>query len=105
VFNKTDVAWPDQVQRLLDLHPGAVSISAATGAGVDGLLQTLGDRLRALASIVEFVVPYDRGDVTAAIHREGEVLVESHEADGTRLRARLEGAGVGKFREFIVDAG
>ena len=36
--------------------------------------------------IVEFVVPYDRGDVLAALHRAGEVLVEVHDDDGTRVR-------------------
>jgi GTP-binding protein HflX len=48
-------------------------------------------------------VPYERGDVLAAVHREGEVLVESHEPDGTRLRARLDRAAAGTFREFVVD--
>ena len=34
-------------------------------------------------------MPYDRGDVLAALHRAGEVLVEVHDDDGTRVRARL----------------
>ena len=38
------------------------------------------------------VVPYDRGDVLAALHRDGEVLVEVHDDDGTRVRARLPDA-------------
>ncbi len=33
---------------------------------------------RARARITEFVVPYERGDVLAALHRAGEVLVEVH---------------------------
>ena len=34
-------------------------------------------------------MPYDRGDVVAALHRDGEVLVEVHGEGGTRVRARL----------------
>ena len=45
-------------------------------------------------------MPYDRGDVLAALHREGEVLVEVHEESGTRIRARLPEASVTRFREF-----
>ena len=39
-------------------------------------------------------MPYDRGDVLAAVHREGEVLVEAADDDGMRLRARLDDAAV-----------
>ncbi len=54
----------------------SVAISAVTGEGVEDLLRTLGDRLRALTTVVELSIPYERGDVLAAVHREGEVLVE-----------------------------
>jgi len=99
-FNKADVA-PD-IDRLLAAHPGSVAISALRGEGIDGLLQAVGDRLRASGNIVELVVPFERGDVVAAVHREGEVLVEQHEEGGTRLRARLDRVGAARFREFLV---
>jgi GTP-binding protein HflX len=99
-FNKADVA-PD-IDRLAGRHPGSVRISALTGEGIDGLLQAVGDRLRAAANIVELMVPFERGDVIAAVHREGEVLVEQHEEGATRLRARLDQAGAARFREFLV---
>jgi GTP-binding protein HflX len=100
VFNKIDVTT--EGKRLVEANPGSVAISAVTGAGVDGLLDVLGDRLRAMSTIVELVVPYERGDVLAAIHREGEVLVEQHEDDGTRVRARLDDAPRNRFAEFVV---
>ena len=42
------------------------------------------------------------GDIVAAVHRSGEVLMESHEDDGTRLRARLDAAEASRFREWAV---
>ena len=102
VFNKADVAWPADVDRLLERYHGSVRISAVTGDGIDDFLEELGDRLRALTRVVELLVPYSRGDVVAAVHREGEVLLEAHEDGGTRLRARLDGAGAGRLVEFIV---
>jgi GTP-binding protein HflX len=101
VFNKADAAG-SEAKRLAGDHPGSVTISAVTGEGTDELLVVVSDRLRALEQVVELVVPYDRGDVVAALHREGEVLVEAHEARATRLRARLDRAGVARFREFVV---
>ena len=58
--------------------------------------------VRALAPIVELLVPYERGDVVAALHREGEVLVEVHAEGGTRMRARIPGVAVSRFDEFVV---
>ena len=102
VFNKADESTEDDVQRQLAAEPGSVSVSALSGAGIDVLLRALGDRLRAMATIVELVIPYARGDVLAAVHRSGEVLVESHEDEGTRLRVRLDDAEAGRFREWIA---
>ena len=102
VFNKADLADPDQAQRLVDRHPGAVLLSATTGEGVDDLLAAVGDRLREMTQVVELVVPYDRGDVIAAVHRAGEVVSESHDPDATRLWARIRPEDVGRFREFVA---
>jgi GTP-binding protein HflX len=99
-FNKAD-ATPEAA-RLADKHPGAVAISAAGGHGIDRLLEVIGDRLREQTPLLEMLVPYDRGDIVAAIHREGEVVSEEHEDTGTRIQARLDAAGAARFREFLA---
>jgi GTP-binding protein HflX len=38
------------------------------------------------------LVPYDRGDLVARVHRDGEVLAERHEPAGTHLTARVDGS-------------
>jgi GTP-binding protein HflX len=99
-FNKADLARAN-AERLAARYPGSVAISASTGEGVDELLQTIGDRLRALTSVVELAVPYDRGDVLAAVHREGEVLVESAGEGAMHLRVRFDPAGQARFQEYV----
>ena len=101
-FNKADIA-AEQAARLVDRHPGSVAISASNGVGIDELLVAVGDRLRALAAVVEIEVPYGRGDVLAAAHREGEVLSEVFNDDSVRVRVRVDQAGAARFREFLVD--
>jgi GTP-binding protein HflX len=102
VFNKSDLA-PGRAKELVADHPGSVAVSAATGEGLDTLLRTLADRLRARNVIYGLSVPYDRGDVLAAVHREGQVLsVEGGEA-AWRIEARLSDASVGRLGEFLVD--
>jgi GTP-binding protein HflX len=103
VFNKADRA-PEEAARLAKLHSGSVAMSARTGAAVDVFLRALGDRLRALAHVVELVIPYDRGDIVAAVHREGEVVSSAHEEYGVRIRARLDPAAAGRLAEYVVDS-
>ena len=101
-FNKGDATT--EAARLSARHPGSVVVSALTGAGVPELLTAVGDRLRAAARVIELVVPYDRGDVLAAVHREGEVLVEAHDDSSAHLRVRVDAAGAARFAEFAVEA-
>jgi GTP-binding protein HflX len=107
VFNKSDLigstsADPDDAKRLLQSHPGSVLLSAETGEGIDRLLDVIGERLREMTHVVELVVPYDRGDVVAAVHRAGEVVSESHDEDATRMWARIRPEDLGRFREFVA---
>ena len=64
-----------------------MAVSAATGDGIDVLLGVIGDRMRRVAREVELVVPWDRGDVLAGVHREGQVL------ESTATEHGMEGAG------------
>ncbi|RLE23469.1 MAG: GTPase HflX [Actinobacteria bacterium] len=102
VFNKADKA-PEVARRLTEAHPGSVCISAASGEGIDVLLRTLSDRLRALTVVYELVIPYDRGDVLASVHREGEVVSIGDGADAWTVRARLSDASAGRLSEFAVE--
>jgi GTP-binding protein HflX len=99
-FNKADLTA--EGKRLAARNEASVVISAKDGTGIDALLAAIGDQLRATTGVFELLVPYERGDVVAAVHREGEVLDEEHESDGTRLHARLDIAGAARFREFTV---
>ncbi len=101
-FNKADRST--EVKRLVDRHPGSVGLSAVTGAGVEELLTTIGDRLRATTTVRDLVVPFDRGDVIAEVHREGEVLAESVGDDGMHLTARLDEAASARLAEWANPA-
>jgi len=105
VFNKAD-AEPEIAKELTDRHPGSVAISAATGDGVEVFLRTLTDRLRVLAVVYEVLVPYERGDILASVHREGEVVSIGDGAGPTEeawlIRARLSDASAGRLSEFVI---
>jgi GTP-binding protein HflX len=102
VFTKSDTVDAETVAQLVASHPGSLAVSGRTGDGVDELPRVIGDRLRALEQVIELRVPYDRGDVLAGLHRDGEVLIEVHEEGGTRVRARLPQAATGRYMDFVA---
>jgi GTPase len=100
VVNKADAA-PEDAKALAHASEGAVLISARTGEGVDDLLRALGDRLRGSDRVVQLVVPWARGDVLAAVHREGEVVGQSDGEESATLQVVLDDVGRARFAEFV----
>ena len=47
-------------------------------------------------------MPYERGDVLAAIHRLGEVLVEEPGEGGIQVTARLDDEGRSRLAAYAV---
>ncbi|WP_246407276.1 GTPase HflX [Modestobacter versicolor] len=90
VVNKVDAMSQDDVLALRQALPGAAWVSARTGEGIEALRDVIAARLPHPHVDVDVLVPYDRGDLVARVHRDGEVVEERHEATGTRLTARVE---------------
>jgi GTP-binding protein HflX len=100
--NKADRSC--EAARLAASFPGAVCVSAKTGEGNDELVRVIGDRLRMADTVVELAIPWGRGDVLAAVHREGEVVEQHDGEDATRVHVVLDEAGRARFSDFVVHA-
>lgn len=103
VLNKGDIAEAENYNRLRLLHPEAVPISALRGEGMEGLFEAIVKKLAEATTEIELFVPYARGDAMAALHRQGEVLSETHNDDGTVVRVRLPHDAVSEFAEMQQD--
>jgi len=101
VLNKMDlVDDTDHETRLRDVFSDGIFISVATRDGFDGLLhrmnEMLGDRVRRL----ELLVPMEKMDVVAFLHREAKVLSEEYCATGVEITAIVAQSGISKVAEF-----
>jgi GTPase len=104
VVNKADAVGDsgEEARRLLAAHEGSVMVSARTGDGIDELLVAMGDRLRVGDRVVELDIPWARGDVLAAVHREGEIVGEVAGEQSTRVQVVLDEVGKSRFAEFLA---
>ena len=98
VYNKCDLetAVPRTRER-------AVAISAQTGTGIDALLERIETELNRTQQRVELVIPYDKYNAIRILHEIGNVLSESHEADGTHIVAMLESSKLYRLKNALDD--
>jgi GTP-binding protein HflX len=92
----------EEARRLMAAHEGSVLASARTGQGIADLLVAVGDRLRVGDRVVELDIPWARGDVLAAVHREGEIVGETAGDESTRIQVVLDDVGKSRFAEFLA---
>ena len=100
--NKIDAISEVDLARLKRRFPEASFVSVLTGEGTEALLERIAERLPHPEIEVDLLVPYDRGDVVAALHAAGAVLSEEYLEDGTKLRARLRDEQLGRLEGYVL---
>ncbi len=89
VVNKVDAADEETILRLKRTWPDAVFVSARAGIGIEQLHTAIAERLPRPSVDLWVLLPYDRGDLVAQIHRTGQVLQTRHVDAGTELHIRV----------------
>ena len=100
VINKVDAADEETLLRLKRAWPDAVFVSARAGIGIEELQAAIADRLPRPSVDLWVLLPYDRGDLSARIHRTGQVLQTRHVDDGTELHIRVGQQLAAELAEF-----
>lgn len=102
VLNKVDLI--DNLQRveLRRLYPDAVFVSAATGGGIDELVERIGLEAAALDVLVDVLIPYREGKLLKVLHECGTILDESYEGTGTHVLAKLPQRLAARISEYRV---
>ena len=104
VVNKIDALSEVGLARMRRRFPDAVFISALTGEGIDMMLERIAAIIPHPEVEVDLLVPYDRGDVVAALHAAGAVLSEQYDEVGTKLRARLREDQLARLDRYLLPA-
>ena len=106
VVNKVDAADEETLLRLKRTWPDAVFVSARSGLGIDELRTAIETHLPRPAVELRVVLPYDRGDLVARIHRTGRCIATRHTDDGHRAagpRGRAAGRRTGTASRALID--
>lgn len=102
-LNKMDLLDADERERVSARFPGALAISAVTGEGLAALLEEVAVAIPRFPVTVTVLVPHDRGDLVALLHRDAEVLSEDPREDGVEVRARVGERVYAQVRRFGLE--
>ncbi len=101
VLNKIDlVSDPDRLAELKRLFPDALKISAATGWGMDELLQKCSEVLADRVRRRRYRIPQRRADLMGMLHRDAKVLSTDYEDNDILVTAVVPAAIAGRLEEF-----
>ncbi|CAA7076981.1 MULTISPECIES: GTPase HflX [unclassified Lentimonas] len=86
VFNKIDDLWSEDTRIALSFrYPDALFVSAHSGEGIPELLKHMEGIVESDFSQLRLLIPHNRYDLVARIHREGGVRKEEARDDGTYI--------------------
>ena len=84
VINKVDLL------ESLPQWPGAMSISAKTGEGIEALLEEIKRQIRGVQRKLRVVIPYAQGGLTSMLHASGAVISEEYTDTGVVIEAMAD---------------
>lgn len=105
VLNKIDMATPEAIEVLkerLKEHV-IIEVSAKTGENLDTLLSLIEEKLPYSLKKVEFLIPYDKGDVTSFLHRNGRIFEEEYRDQGTYMMVEVDDEVYNKSIEYVIN--
>ncbi|MGJ8638484.1 MAG: GTPase HflX [Opitutaceae bacterium] len=105
VFNKIDDLWDDGIIPGLKIsYPEAYFISAHTGEGIPELLQAMEAIIESEFAQLRLLIPHERYDLVARLHREGGVRKEEARDEGTYLVSSVPDRMIKAVQAFVLSS-
>lgn len=104
---------PDQEKELQQMSLGETTyprtagtnkiyISARQPESIELLVKEIIRRVYADYEEVRLLIPYDKGSIVSYLQENAQILEQSYEPEGTRLRVNCHHADAGKYEQYVV---
>lgn len=104
VLNKIDRISEEKLEELKKnlINYNLIAISARENKNIEELLQLICETLPQTVFEKEFLIPYSDQKMVSFIHRNGKVLEETYEENGTKIKALIDNEVYNKCSEFEI---
>ena len=105
VLNKIDKATEEQLENVKKATSEyeTIEISAREGINLEELLGLIEENLPSKMKKCEYLIPYDRSDMSSFLHRNGRVLEEDYRENGTFMFVEVDEESYNKSKDYIIN--
>lgn len=105
VLNKIDKATEEQIENVKKATSEyeTIEISAREGINLEELLGLIEENLPYKMKKCEYLIPYDRSDMSSFLHRNGRVLEEDYRENGTFMFVEVDEESYNKSKDYIIN--
>ncbi|WP_346967925.1 GTPase HflX [Clostridium disporicum] len=105
VLNKIDKATEEQLENVKKSTSEyeTIEISAREGINLEELLGLIEETLPYKMKKCEYLIPYDRSDMSSFLHRNGRVLEEDYRENGTFMFVEVDEESYNKSKDYIIN--
>ena len=105
VLNKIDKATEEQIEAIKEATAeyDTIEISAREGINLEELLGIIEENLPYKMKKCEYLIPYDRSDMSSFLHRNGRVLEEDYRENGTFMFVEVDEESYNKSKDYIIN--
>ena len=105
VLNKIDKATEEQLENVKKATSEyeTIEISAREGINLEELLGLIEENLTYKMKKCEYLIPYDRSDMSSFLHRNGRVLEEDYRENGTFMFVEVDEESYNKSKDYIIN--
>lgn len=105
VLNKIDKATEEQLENVKKATSEyeTIEISAREGINLEELLGLIEENLPYKMKKCEYLIPYDRSDMSSFLHRNGRVLEEDYRENGTFMFVEVDEESYNKSKNYIIN--
>jgi GTP-binding protein HflX len=98
--NKMDLLEDEfNVARLHSMYSPVIETSITKAEGLDLLIEEIGNLLKRIRPLSRFLIPNDRHDLVAHIHRWGQVVEIEYREEGIFVKTRIEERHLGPLAD------
>ena len=104
VLNKIDrLSDPEKATQSIEAFNNSIAVSALMGNGIPKLLERVNEQLYESLSALQVQLPYSEGALISTFHEFGQVDFLEHVRGGVRIRGRLPGRLIARFKPFVYN--
>ena len=104
VLNKIDKATEEQISIIKEAIDDneVIEISAKEGTNLEEFLNLIEEKLPYNYRKVEYLIPYEKGDIQSFLHRNARVIEEEYKDNGTYMVAEVDDEVYNKTQDYVI---